>query len=196
MKQFKMFADFDKEEAWLNQKAAEGWLLSKVGMRYTFEPIEPGRAVVRVDQQPSMSVTDFDDYRNLFWDGGWKHVAGSPHSGAQYFASFSGDANADIFSDSQSRAERYKRAMAMTSLILLPLLVVMITLWGQGILPDELYLTPDLWEKEGWAFVRAFVFETPFALMRLGAPLLLALSCMILIAQIFYQWMLYRRALR
>ena len=61
MKTFKMFVDFDKEEAWLNRKAAEGWGLVGAGSLYTFAPIAPGSAVVRVDYRPSMSAVDFDD---------------------------------------------------------------------------------------------------------------------------------------
>lgn len=195
MRIFKVFADFDKEEAWLNRRAAEGWLVVKTGLFYTFTPIAPGSAIVRVDYRPGMSAADFDDYRNLFWDAGWQHVAGTRGSGAQYFASFSGDADADIFSDSTSKAQRHRRAMVTTALLVLPFLAVTLALWAQGALSVELYLTPGLWEMQGWQFVRAFAFETPFALMRLAFPLLLIGSCVVGAAQIVYQWVLYRRAL-
>lgn len=195
MKTFKIFVDFDKEEAWLNRRAAEGWLLVGAGLRYSFAPIAPGSAVVRVDYRPSMSAADFDDYRNLFWDAGWQHMAGSRWSGAQYFASFSGDANADIFSDPASKAQRYRRAMTVTSALLLPFLVITLALLVQGNLSVDLYLTPGLWEMQGWDFVRAFAFETPFALMRLAGPLLLVGACVFFAAHIAYQWILYRRAL-
>lgn len=153
------------------------------------------RLIVRVDYRPGMSAADFDDYRNLFWDAGWQHVAGTRGSGAQYFASFSGDADADIFSDSTSKAQRHRRAMVTTALLVLPFLAVTLALWAQGALSVELYLTPGLWEMQGWQFVRAFAFETPFALMRLAFPLLLIGSCVVGAAQIVYQWILYRRAL-
>jgi hypothetical protein len=195
MKAFKMFVDFDREEAWLNRKAGEGWLIVKAGLVYTFAPIEPGSAVVRVDYRPTMGTADFDDYRNLFWDAGWQHVAGSRGSGAQYFASFSGDTNADIFSDATSKAQRYRKAMAMTSVLLLPFFIITVALWTQGNLAVELYLTPGLWELQGWQFVRAFAFETPFALLRLAGPLVLVGACVVLAALIVYQWLLYRRAL-
>lgn len=193
MKNFKMFVDFDKEEAWLNRRAAEGWLVVKAGFGHTFAAIAPGSAVVRVDYRPSMSAADFDDYRNLFWDSGWQHVAGTRGSGAQYFASFSGDANADIFSDPGSKAERYRRAMAVTSALLLPFVVITIALWIQGGLSVDLYLTPGLWEMQGWQFARAFALETPFALLRLAGPLLLVGASVALGAQLAYQWVLYRR---
>lgn len=195
MRAFRSFVDFDKEEAWLNRRAAEGWLVVHAGIFYRFTAIAPGSATVRVDYRPTMSATDFDDYRNLFWDGGWQHVAGSRGSGAQYFASFSGETGADIFSDRSSKAERYRRAMAMTAALLMPFVAIAVAVWAQGGIPDELYLTPGLWEMQGWQFVRAFAFETPFALMRAGLPLLLLGTIVVFLGQLVYQWILYRRAL-
>ncbi|MGZ0712931.1 DUF2812 domain-containing protein (plasmid) [Coraliomargarita sp. W4R53] len=115
MKTFKVFCDFDKEEAWLNRQVGEGWLVSKVGFRYTFAPIEPGAVVVRIDYRPRMSATDFDDYRNLFWDAGWQHIAGSATNGNQYFASSAPNPSAEIFSDAISKAQRYLRAMRVSA---------------------------------------------------------------------------------
>ncbi|MED1615555.1 DUF2812 domain-containing protein, partial [Aneurinibacillus migulanus] len=37
----------------------------------------------------------------------------------------------------------------------------------------DAYLTPGLWEKQGSHFVQYFLFETPFAFMRLGFTWLL-----------------------
>ncbi|WP_127792503.1 DUF2812 domain-containing protein [Agromyces sp. LHK192] len=196
MKVLKFFVDFDKEEAWLNRMAADGQLLVGASVRYRFAPIAPGSAVVRVDYRDSMSAADFADYVTLFADAGWRHVAGSRWSGAQYFTSFTGDANADIFSDAASKAQRYRRAMGVTGAILASFALFVFVLGMQGSLaPDQLYLTPGLWEKQGWSFVGAFLFETPFALLR-TAPLLMLLACAVLAVQFAYQSVLYRRALR
>ncbi|WP_203580772.1 hypothetical protein [Microbacterium hibisci] len=54
---------------------------------------------------------------------------------------------------------------------------------------------PGVWEKQGWEFVRAFLFETPFALMRM-TPYLLAGVCVVFAILIAYQAVLYRRTLR
>ena len=106
MRKLKFFLDFDKEERWLNRLAAQGHLLSKAAFAtYTFTEIEPGTAVVRVDYRPSMSEADYADYVTLFADSGWQHLSGSRKAGAhykggaQYFASFDADPDADIFSD-------------------------------------------------------------------------------------------------
>ncbi len=45
--------------------------------------------------------------------------------------------------------------------------------------PGPLYQTPGLWEKTGTDFRGAFLFETPFALLR-GLPLLIFPAMVIL----------------
>ena len=46
---WKVFADFEKEEAWINEKAAEGLAFTHyIFCRYTFEPCEPGEYTYRV----------------------------------------------------------------------------------------------------------------------------------------------------
>ncbi|WP_230875122.1 hypothetical protein [Lysinibacillus cavernae] len=39
------------------------------------------------------------------------------------------------------------------------------------------YYTPGLWDKEGLAFLFAFIFETPFALLRFIPPWLFLATC-------------------
>ncbi|MBR3359083.1 MAG: DUF2812 domain-containing protein [Solobacterium sp.] len=46
--------DFDKEEAWLNEMALNGWVLVDVGLcRYTFERCEPGEYIIRLEMHGS-----------------------------------------------------------------------------------------------------------------------------------------------
>ena len=46
--------DFDKEEAWLNEMAMNGWVLVGVGFcRYTFERCEPGEYIIRLEMHGS-----------------------------------------------------------------------------------------------------------------------------------------------
>ncbi len=202
MKKLNFFVDFDKEETWLNQMAAEGHLLSKADMSYTFTPIQPGSAVVRIDHRSSMRRDAFDDYLRLFEDAGWQHLEGSKGGGPQYFASFSDDANADIFSDAASKAQRYRRSIANRLALLIPFLFLIYIAWTLGTggpstfaSPKDWYLTPELWDLQGAEFVGAFLIETPFVLLRVGGPLFLACACVVLAAQITKQYVLYRRAM-
>ena len=44
---------FEKEEEWLNEMAANGWVLESVGFcRYTFVRCEPGEYTVRTEMHP------------------------------------------------------------------------------------------------------------------------------------------------
>ena len=55
MKVWKVFLvwNYDKEEAWLNEMAMNGWALSSVGFcNYTFTRCEPGEYNVRVEMRP------------------------------------------------------------------------------------------------------------------------------------------------
>lgn len=197
MKKLKFFLNFDHEEAWLNRLAQAGSLISAPGPVYRFSPIEPGTAVVRVDYRPAMSEADFTDYRTLFADAGWLHQAGTRRGGAQYFASFAGEPNADIFSDAGSRAERYRRSIAASSLLLLPFLVLVFILWTQGnLFPAQGYLTPGLWQKQGLDLVGALLFETPFVLLRFAGPCILLAFCVALVIAIGAQSQLLRKASR
>ncbi|GAA1919357.1 DUF2812 domain-containing protein [Microbacterium aoyamense] len=199
MRSFKIFVDFDKEEAWLNQKAAQGQGLVSTAFGYEFTPIIPGSAVIRIDYRDSMKPADYADYLAMFADAGWQHVGGSRWSGGQYFATATRDARADIFSDPASKAQRYRRAMAVSFALLLPFFVISLALLVQGALaitPDQIYLTPGLWQMQGAQFWRAFLFETPFALMRLSGPIILIGACVLLGSTLLYQWALYRRAVR
>ena len=196
----KLFVDFDKEEIWLNHMAAEGHLVRKAGPLYSFTPIAPGSAVVRIDYRPSMNAADFPDYKLFFSDAGWQHLSGSRTSGNQYFASTGRDENDEIFSEAGSKAQRYRRALGVNVSLTVSFLVVLIILWSSGsamfdtlLSPGEWYLTPGLWETHGWGFLLAFLVETPFVALRVGVPILLIAGCLVMLGMVAYQSILYRR---
>ncbi|MFK9090895.1 DUF2812 domain-containing protein [Bacillus salipaludis] len=173
MRKFKFFLDFEKEEKWLNQMAAEGYQLVGKSMGYRFRKVMPQESNIKMDYRMFKKQADFVDYRTLFEDSGWKHIAGTKSSGAQYFKRVSNDADEDIFSDIDSKAGRYKRLSDMyisLSACYLPIFAALVMTnaidAGAFLNPKQLYLTPGLWEKEGAAFWGSFLFETPFAFFR------------------------------
>ena len=106
-------------------------------------------------------------------DCGWKHISGTNSSGKQYFKKISDDGDDDIFSDNMSRAARYKRASEVWGSLACCYLALLVCFSINGVVninalfnPKELYFTPGLWEMTGLSFVRAFLFETPFAIGR------------------------------
>ena len=187
MKKIKFFIRFDKEEKWLEYMASQGWMLSRKSFFYYFREVAPETQTIRLDYREMKSMKDFLDYCTLFEDSGWKHIAGTRASGTQYFLKTNDDSTEDIFSDTLSRAGRYKRlsnAWLSCAIVFIPLLLTAepggwINL-DTMFMPKEWYLTPGLWELEGVSFWWAFLFETPFALMRgIGwlIPIIAVLIC-------------------
>ncbi|WP_440895493.1 DUF2812 domain-containing protein [Amphibacillus sp. Q70] len=171
MRKFKFFIDYNKEEKWLREMAQKGYQLNKVSFGYQFRESEPSDEIFRIDYRTFKKNVDFVDYCLMFEDSGWKHISGTKYSGAQYFQRIREDVSDDIFSDLSSKAGRYKRLSEASFAIAIPYLVLMIALWDsinlEAILnPSSLYLTPGLWDKVGFDFWKAFLFETPFAIMR------------------------------
>lgn len=167
MKKFRFFLRLDKEEKWLERMAGDGWMLSGKSMLYHFCKAVPENRTIRIDYREMKSAKDFSDYCALFEDSGWRHIAGTRHSGMQYFLKMNDDGAGDIFSDTISRAGRYKRLSHMWlsgAIVFLPLIPV--SNFDIMFSPKEWYYTPGLWELEGVSFWQSFLFETPFALMR------------------------------
>ncbi|MEK3934694.1 DUF2812 domain-containing protein [Sporosarcina sp. FSL W7-1349] len=173
MYRMRFFIDFEKEEKWLEQMAKEGNHLQGTFCGYQFQKGEPEESTIKIDFRRFQKKEDFTDYCTMFEDSGWQHLAGTKNSGIQYFKKTRNDAGDEIFSDTLSKAARYKRYANMcfeTAISYLPLLLVF---YWSGVIdlkafvdPKELYFTPGLWEKSGSSFWFSFLFETPFALMR------------------------------
>lgn len=173
MKKIKLFLRFENEEKWLEHMADQGWMLFRKSFFYHFGKVTPDTKTIRIDYREFKSKKDFLDYCALFEDSGWKHIAGTKSSGTHYFLKMNDDSTEDIFSDTLSRAGRYKRisdTWLSCAIVFIPLLLTSepggwINLDAM-FMPKEWYLTPGLWDLEGISFWWAFLFETPFALMR------------------------------
>lgn len=187
MKKYKIFFNFEKEEKWLNDMSQAGYQLIKRSpfVGYFFKE-DKKDMVIKMDYRVFNHKTDFKDYVTLFEDSGWKHITGSQYSGSQYFMKVDNEASVDIFSDQVSKAGRYKRLSDMWLLSFLIYIPIFIALLASDSIqldellhPKSLYYTEGLWDKTGFEFIGAFLFETPFALMRgffwLLIPLLMVL---------------------
>ena len=201
MKKYKFFIDFAKEEKWIEHMASQGWQLQQKGLMYTFEPIQPEQSNIKIDYRHFKNQQDFLEYCLLFEDCGWQHITGTKYSGNQYFKQADESGCEDIFSDNTSRAGRYKRLSDMMLFMLIVFIPLVVMSFTQGTLglgaftnPRQLYLTQGLWEMSGTEFLRAFIFETPFALMRgfsTSMGLLIFLAYVFLVVK---SWALHRRA--
>jgi hypothetical protein len=110
----------EKEEAWLEEMALQGLLLKEVGfpLVYGFEEGTPGRVAYRLDYT-SLRSEDREDYFQLFNDAGWEWLG--EMSGWQYFRKpVEAGEKPEIFTDNQSKVEKYQRVL-MFLVILLPI---------------------------------------------------------------------------
>lgn len=188
----RIFINIDKEEAWINSIITQGYRLKRATSfgKYIFEefPAKGGASfpkgearsespkgedflpLVRMDFRTFSKKQDFTDYLTLFEDAGWHHISGSKSEGNQYFERLRPDCQEEIFSDSASKAGRYRRLSEMWMMLFaayLPLLIVYLNAPPLTVSSwKELFYTPGLWELSGARFWAAFLFELPFALGR------------------------------
>lgn len=178
MIKFKIFVDMDKEETYLRSMAKAGYMLKSYNSLgfYTFEPGKPQELHYKIDYRVFKNKRAFQQYRQLFQDSGWIHVCGSSYSGGQYFLPSNNNSySAEIFSDLESKAARFKRLSNQCMFAFIITLCYLAAFFSMnGFNFSKLgYLTPGLWEKTGSAFWFAFLFESPFVIFRFLPPILI-----------------------
>lgn len=198
MRKFKFFINCDKEEKWLSDMLKKGYELESVSFGYKFHSIKQENAKIRIDYRTFKNNEDFSDYCSMFSDSGWEHIAGSKWwSEAQYFKRNGEKSGEDIFSDSISKADKYKRLSNMRMGQAGCFLILSLSYISGGNIkvesilnPKLLYFTPGLWDRTGVAFWGGFLFETPFVIMRnfiFIMPLVMVICIFLLIkARILY----------
>lgn len=163
MKKIKMFFDIEKEEQWLNKQLQKGYRctnISGLGI-YTFKKTDK-RYVMRLDYQDYLPKKKFEEYKGIYGDFGWIYINGPWLGGIRYWQKEDDDQN-EIFSDRQSKSNYYKRLMGYSSSLGILSLTFSYMLYRDS----GLYLAEGLWSMKGALFWKAFLFETPFALLRL-----------------------------
>lgn len=181
MNKYRVFADPLKEEKWINDVQQQGYRLveNTLDFIYTFEETNE-EYVTRIDYQEHMSKIQFDEYVSIHEEFGWQHIRGGRFGMTEQIWSKVADGNDELFSDRHSRINYYKRYAKMTGSF-----AVLFLVYSMLFLPDNssmIFLTPGLWEMQGMEFWRAFLFELPFALLRvLPAVLFPILAIMFLL---------------
>ena len=103
-------ADWEREQNWLTEMAAQGWRFVKTnGFFYTFERCEPERAVYRLDYS-GLRKGERGDYYAMFRDYCWEYL--QDINGFSYFrkpADGVSQADLEIFSDGESRIKMVKK---------------------------------------------------------------------------------------
>lgn len=190
VKKIKFFANVIKEEQWLNEQLAAGYKSTNISMwgTYRFEQTNE-KYVMRLDYQDYLSNQRFEEYKEIYEEFGWTHVKGSRFGSIHYWQKIS-DNRDDMFSDRQSKSNYYKRLMNYSLTFTIFFLVISFIIYdGNPLIVKELYLTQGLWEMEGTLFWKAFLFETPFALLRLIPILILFVAAI----QFYMSYILYKK---
>lgn len=177
MRKMKTFFDIEKEEQWINEQLQKGYRcinISGFGI-YTFEKTDKNY-VMRLDYQDHLSKKKLNDYKAIYEDFGWSYVNGPWLTGIRYWQK-EDDGQNEIFSDRQSTSHYYKRLMGYSSMLAILFLALSYVFYKDSHLYHE-----GLWNMEGSLFWIAFLFETPFVLLKL-LPVMMA----VLFARSFYK---------
>lgn len=166
MKKIKMFFDIIKEEQWLNEQLQNGYHCTQINMFgiYTFEKTTD-EYVMRLDYQDYLTKEKYREYKQLYEDFNWDCLASYRMGGIKYWQKVN-DGQAEIFSDRESKAKYYKRLMNYS-------LVFVIISFILGKNASPIYATQGIWDLKGSLFWKVFIFETPFALIKL-LPMIMA----------------------
>ena len=110
----------EKEMEWLRQKSLQGWhLVSSVGSIYTFKKGE-AKDLYYYGDYKSFKQRDIDEYLQIFEDAGWTYIC--RQSNWFYFSSPADNKYKDVYSNNQSRLEKF-RLLLLLHVILLPTLI-------------------------------------------------------------------------
>ena len=167
MKKFKVFFNIEREEQWLNEQLQKGYRctnISGLGI-YTFQKTDK-RYVMRLDYQDYLPKKKFEDYKGIYEDFGWIYIKGYWLGGIWYWQKEDDDQN-EIFSDRQSKANYYKRLMSYSCWLGMLCLAFSYRPYENSGLYHE-----GLWSMKGSLLLKAFLFETPFVLLKLSPALL------------------------
>ena len=118
----------EDEEAWLREMSNQGWHLSRIGFptAYTFQSGPPEDYVYRLDYRSHWKM-DKEDYLQLFSDAGWEYV--EQMAGWHYFRQLAQPGeDLEIYTDAESKIEKYKRLLAFLVILMLPLFASLINL--------------------------------------------------------------------
>ena len=118
----------EAEEDWLRQMSNEGWHLSHIVFPtiYQFNSGEAKDYVYRLDYRSHWKM-EKEDYLQLFQDSGWEYL--QEMAGWHYFRQLAHPGEQmEIYTDAESKIEKYRRLLAFLSILALPLVISLINL--------------------------------------------------------------------
>jgi len=118
----------EAEEDWLREMSNDGWHLVKIGFPtvYTLKAGKAADYVYRLDYRSHYKM-EKEDYLQLFRDSGWEYV--EEMAGWHYFRHQARPGEElEIYTDAESKIEKYQRLLMFLGIIMLPLMFAIINL--------------------------------------------------------------------
>ena len=116
--------DFEEEENWLNEMAADGWVLCDVGFcRYVFEPCEKGEYTVSLqwlEKRPGSKESL--DYINFVRDTGAEYIGNVKYW--VYFRKKTAEGELNLISDTESQIKHFGRITTLLKVLTIPNLLI------------------------------------------------------------------------
>lgn len=128
--------DYEEEQCWLDEMAAEGWALKEVRLcRYLFEKCEPGEWSVQFEMRESRPGSkENHEYISFIESTGAEYIGAVKRW--VYFRKRTAEGEFTLYSDMTSRLDHINRIIALAGTLCLPLtfmLGYMAVLWMQGV---------------------------------------------------------------
>jgi hypothetical protein len=119
----------EQEETWLAQMSLQGLHLKQadIGAQYEFLQGAPQQYIYRLDFRDSMKQKDKQDYLQLFDEAGWEFI-GEMNSWQYFRRPAQADKNAEIFTDAESKIQKYQRVLTWFGLTYPFYLLILVTL--------------------------------------------------------------------
>lgn len=198
-RKYRYFSTIEKEEAWLNKQLKKGYqLVGPVGYgQYKFEKEHCDQDVIRIDVRKFKGKANRLDYLQFMEDAGWKPIKSTDKDSKFYFIGNKEESD-ELFSDNESKYEREvrakKRLTITNSWIAIYYILFFFTGQNRSVFFNvkNAFLTPGIWDKHGDSFRRAFLFELPFAIVRM----FLAYAPLILLIYFVYQSYLVNQSIK
>jgi len=148
----------EKEQTWLEQMAAHGWILDEVVfICYTFRKEEPQQICYRLDYQ-EIKQNELQDYLGLFADAGWQYKGRV--NNWFYFASKGNEAK-EIYTDIHSKVQKYKRVLRMCAIACFPITYSLISFsrLTEQAAPSSFYVVMEILQFLIFFFALLLVFN-------------------------------------
>lgn len=155
-----LFADLEKEEAWINEQWEDNLYLESMPVGSILYRFREARAdfvaVTRIDFREFKNRSEYENYLSLYEDGDWHHIYGNRWNGLQYFIQENPVGDTILYSDGNSKAQLYLRYCKYLGVLFVCFLPIILNLQLVDLLNyysyKFAYLTPSLWEKIGLNF--------------------------------------------